>query len=334
MSIILCDRKIHFRSPHVDQPKGYSTHVIDKIRFRGIAGRNGLNGNLTGEEDDIVSIFQGLDPIINTSLGIDETWIWKDSQLSFRHTKTLQELCRDRGRDVDGQALVHDLLDQVIQNWENASFAQKSVPPNPHNWRRRQNRIVDPDSTSDEVTLERIITQTTDGNWWNQIPVDHKLLGVQGHRIIDLVHRDGEFGRDFEVIELKIGDVDTPLSAAVQVLKYGVVYAFYRNRYEEIFSELPQTELLNANRLTLVVLAPWDFYQDFTACDWLARFESSLQEALLHISTTSGLKLPEMGFKFQSFPETFRWSAAMANDQQARKEVLWAVHNRVSVFTR
>ena len=184
------------------------------------------------------------------------------------------------------------------------------------------------------MTLERIITQTTDGNWWNQIPVDHKLLGVQGHRIIDLVHRDGEFGRDFEVIELKIGDVDTPLSAAVQVLKYGVVYAFYRNRYKEIFTEPPQAELLNANRLTLVVLAPWDFYLKFTACDWLARFEKTLQEALLHISTTSGLNLPEMGFKFQSFPKTFTWSADMANNEQARKEVLWAVHNRVPAFTR
>ena len=267
-------------------------------------------------------------------MGIDETWTWNNSQLRFDHKRTLQELCADRGRDVDCQTLVHDLLDQVNQNWENASEAQKSVAPNPNNWRRRQNQLVDPLNPSDEVTLERIVTQTTDGNWWNQIPVDHLLLGVRKAKVIDLVHRDGEFGRDFEVIELKIGDVDTPLSAAVQVLKYGVVYAFYRNRYEEIFSELPQTELLNANRLTLVVLAPWDFYQDFTACDWLARFESSLQEALLHISTTSGLKLPEMGFKFQSFPETFRWSAAMANDQQARKEVLWAVHNRVSVFTR
>ena len=281
-----------------------------------------------------MSIFNGLDAIINSSLGIDESWVWQNSQLDFGHKKTLLELCGDRGRDVDGRMLVHDLLDQVNRNWDGASYDLKSVPPNPHNWRRRQNTKVDPASTSDEVTLERIITQTTDGNWWNQVPVDHLLLGVARAKVIDLVHRDGEGARDFEVIELKIGSADTPLSAASQVLKYGVVYAFYRNRYEELFLEPSITELLNANRLDLIVLAPWDFYQEFATCGWLARFETSMQDALLHISTTSGLNLPRMGFQFQSFPKTFTWSADMANDEQARKEVLWAIHRRAPVFTR
>ena len=281
-----------------------------------------------------MSIFDGLDAIINSSLGIDESWVWQDSQLGFGHKRTLQELCRDRGGDVDGRMLVHSLLDQVNRNWNEASDALKSVPPNPHNWRRRQHPKVDPDSTSDEVTLERVITQTTDGNWWNQVPVDHTLLGVTKAKVIDLIHRDGEGGREFEVIELKTGAADTPLSAAIQVLKYGIVYTFYRNRYEELFMEESTSELLNATRLKLIVLAPWDFYREFATCDWLVRFESSLHDALLHISTTSGLNLPEMSFQFQSFPNDFEWSAEMASREQARKEALWAVHHRTPVFTK
>ncbi len=291
--------------------------------------------HLSGKKDDNVSIFNGLDEIINSFLGIDEAWVWQNSPLNFSHRRTLQELCGNRGRDVEGSKLLKALLDQVNKNWDAAPEALKNVLPNPENWRRRQNPILDPNHPGNEVTLERVITQTTDGNWWNQVPVDHTLIRENGFRMIDLVHRDGDDGRDFEVIELKIGPAYTPLSAAAQVLKYGVVYAFYRSRYARIlFPDAPRPELLNADRLTLIVLAPWEFYQGFTECRWLAGFESSLQKSLLHNSTTSGSNLPKMGFQFQSFPKTFAWSAAMANDEQARKEVLWAVHNRIPVFTR
>ena len=279
-----------------------------------------------------MSIFDGLDAIIDIAVGIDATWVWRRSSLNHSHRRTLQELCGGRGRDFDGQELVHKLLRQVNDNWDRADEALKGVAPNAENWIRRKNLYIDPASTSDEVTLERVITQVTDGNWWNQIPVDHLLLGDDGHKIVDMVHRDGDGGRDFELIELKIGDADTPLSAASQLLKYGIVYAFFRNQYEEYFENPVRTELLNAARLTLNVLAPWDFYQDFAACDWLAEFESKLQDALKHISTTSSLDLPEMDFQFQSFPKSFAWAASMANDEDAQKKVLWAIHHREPVF--
>lgn len=280
-----------------------------------------------------VSIFDGLDAIIDSAVGIDETWLSpRGSRLNHGHKQTLLDICRGNVRDVDGRQLVSNLLDQVNANWDEASEPLKSAPLNPHNWRRRKNHHIDPDSTSDEVTLERIITQVTDGNWWNQIPVDHTLLGVTRAKVIDLVHRDGEGGRDFELIELKIGTADTPLSAAAQLLKYGIVYAFYRNRYKKHFPDKERTELLDAARLTLIVLAPRDFYREFSDCGWLARFESSLQDAWQHISTKSGLDLPVMGFQFQSFPKSFAWSAKRADDEQARKEVLWAVHHREPVF--
>ena len=280
-----------------------------------------------------MSIFDGLDTIIDSSLGIDETWVSnRGSQLDHGHKETLLRLCGGPSRDVDGRMLVHNLLDRVNLNWDQAPIAQRGIAPSPHNWRRLKNPDFDPANPSDEVTLERTITQVTDGNWWNQIPVEESLLGITRGKVVDLVHRDGVGGRDFEIIELKTGSPYTPLSAAGQVLKYGIVYAFFRSRYEEIFMGECISELLNADQLKLIVLSPWDFYRQFATCDWLVRFESSLQDALLHISTTSGLNLPEMGFQFQSFPKSFEWSAAMANDEHARKEALWAVHCREPVF--
>lgn len=280
------------------------------------------------------SIFDGLDEIINRSFGIDQTWIWRGTQLDHMHRKTLQELCKGRGRDVDGPQLVKELLEKVNSNWDQSDEELRGVPPNQNNWRRLENLDLDPNHPGDEVTLERTITQVTDGNWWNQIPVEQALLGIEHGRVVDLVHRDGVGGRDFEIIELKTGNPYTPLSAASQVLKYGIVYAFYRSRLYEIFPGQTETELLNATRLKLIVLAPWGFYRKFATCDWLVQFESSLQDALLHISTNSGLNLPEMSFQFQSFPKDFEWAAEMANSEQGRKEALWAVHHRTPVFTK
>ncbi len=280
-----------------------------------------------------MSIFGGLDAIIDSSLGIDETWVSnRGSQLNHGHKETLLRLCGGPNRDVDGQKLVRNLLNQVNQNWGQTHVAQGRIAPSPHNWRRRMNTDLDPANTSDEVTLERTITQVTDGNWWNQIPVEEALLGITRGRVVDLVHRDGVGGRDFEIIELKTGSPYTPLSAAGQVLKYGIVYAFFRSRYEEIFLEEGRPELMNAALLKLIVLAPWDFYQEFAKCRWLAEFETSLQQALQDILNTPSPNLLEMGFQFQSFPKTFTWLADMANDEQARKEVLWAVHHRIPVF--
>lgn len=280
------------------------------------------------------NIFDGLDEIIDSSFGINETWTWRGSELNHSHKKTLQELCSKRGRAVDGQQLVQDLLGQVNRNWDQSDEGLRIVPPNQNNWRRLKNVGVDPNHPGDEVTLERTITQVTDGNWWNQIPVEQALLGIEHGKVVDLVHRDGVGGRDFEIIELKTGSPYTPLSAASQVLKYGIVYAFYRSRLYEIFEGQIGTEILNADRVKLIVLAPWSFYREFANCDWLIGLERSLHEALFRFSTQPEINLPEMGFQFQSFPHDFEWSAEMAGSAQARKEALWAVHRRMPVFTK
>ena len=282
-----------------------------------------------------VTIFDGLDEIINAALKIDETWTYRGSPIDYADKASLIRLQKGLGqKNVDCGKLIDALFDHVNQTWNNFSGNDRVRRPSFQNWRRVKNPDFDPGSTSDEVVLERTITQVTDGNWWNQIPVDQTLLGVRKGKVIDLVHRDGPEGRDFELVELKTGGKYTPLSATGQVLKYGIVYAFYRSRYREFFDEDPAAELLKSAQITLVVLAPWAFYKPFKKYDWLSQLEVSLDKALQKFAKCSESGLKEMGFKFQTFPNAFTWSAAMANDERARKEVLWAVHNRVPVFTR
>lgn len=288
------------------------------------------------------SIFDGLDEIINSFLGIDETWISsKKSQLRYEHGETLLRLCKGvvpqnvKGvvpQNVNCSELINALFDQVNLTWNTLAPNYTPRPPSPQNWRRQENPYVDPDRSLDEVVLERTITQVTDGNWWNQIPVEQTLLGVRRGKVIDLVHRDGFEGKDIEIIELKTGKY-TPLSATGQVLKYGIAYAFYRSRYKDLFNSEPAAELLKSSRITLVVLAPWKFYKPFENCDWLARLEVSLDKALQKFSKGHENTLPKMGFRFQTFPKDFVWSGT--NDDpstETQKKVLWAIHHREAAF--
>lgn len=280
------------------------------------------------------SIFDGLDEIINSFLGIDETWISGDSRLCYEHKETLLRLCKGVGpQNVNCCKLIDSLFAQVNQTWDTLAPNYPIRPPSTENWRRKKNPKVSSKNLSDEVVLERTIIQETDGNWWNQIPVEQTLLEVRRGKVIDLVHRDGAEGRDFEIIELKTGGGYTPLSATGQVLKYGIVYAFYRSRYRELFNLEPAAELLKSSRITLVVLAPWKFYKPFENCDWLARLEVSLDKALHGFSKGHENTLPKMGFRFQTFPKDFVWSTTKKDsDIETQKKVLWAVHHREAVF--
>ena len=286
------------------------------------------------------SIFDGLDENIDSFFGINETWNYQGDPIDYADKASLIQLCSGFGeQNVNCRDLIDTLFAQVNSTWDSLAPNDFDGHHSPHNWRREKNRYLADHNRSDEVTLERIITRVTDYNWWNQIPVEQTLLGVRKGKVIDLVHRDGTEGKDFEIIELKTGGGYTPLSATGQVLKYGIVYAFYRSRYEKLFNERPAAELLKSSQITLVVLAPWAFYREFENCGWLSRLEVSLNNALYDFSAANADTLPMMGFKFQTFPKDFVWSAENAWDDEAKKwrigaqkEALWAVHHREAVF--
>jgi hypothetical protein len=282
-----------------------------------------------------MTIFDGLDQIIDSYLGIDGNWVQNGIQLHYGHHDSLIQLCQQRP-GVDYAGFIRSLVTRVHLNWDQADQILKENSRPEQNWRRRKKRFLYPRNQDSKVTLERTIAKVTDDNWWNSIPVEQTLLGVWRGEKVDLVHRDGDRDRDLELIELNVGPPKTPLSAAGQLLKYAAIYHFIRSRYEEIFGESRplQLEFLRARQMTFVVLGPWSSYEAFATCTWLADFETSLDFALGIFSTLPGTDLPHWMFRLETFPRDFSWTADMAWDRAGRDRVLWAVNHRERVFER
>lgn len=122
----------------------------------------------------------------------------------------------------------------------------------------------------------------------------------------------------YEFIELKVGS-DHPLRAAIQLLQYAVLNVFARRRYApDLVQRRP---LLRARQITLTVLAPATFYQEYDFA-WL-------EESLDRGAATLGLAAPnlKMSFRFQAFPADFLWPGPESDPgtaMQKRSSVAWA----------
>lgn len=271
------------------------------------------------------SIFSGMDEIADQYLGLDETW--RGQSPRFMHRETLLRLCSGSGADVDGVGLIHELFDQILRNWNMGG--PKAGLPSSQNWRFEKRTDFSIENTSPEVLLERTIAAVVDpDNWANQVPVDSGLLSGSPHWI-DLVFRSGT---EFSLIELKYAS-NTPLSAAFQVLRYGLVYAFFRSHAEVLGVNLDATPLLRASKIQCKVLAPVQFYDSYGPdLKWLSDFEKSIQTGLQRFSLEISEAVPEMTFGFEEFPGDFSWTPETAREIQTQKEVLWAIHHRQPVF--
>ena len=83
-----------------------------------------------------------------------------------------------------------------------------------------------------EKQLEKAIVRDLDEEWTNQMPTASGLVtSGERQRNIDLAHFRGM--REFELIELKV-ESDTPLFAAIEILKNGITYLFSRRHRERL----------------------------------------------------------------------------------------------------
>ena len=98
----------------------------------------------------------------------------------------------------------------------------------------------------------------------------------------------------YDFIELKVKD-STPLYAAMEILKYGLVYALCRKNTRVLQPKHKERLLLQATGIHLRVLAPATYYADFD----LARFEVSLDKGIGAFGAQEGLPF-EMDFKFET----------------------------------
>jgi hypothetical protein len=100
------------------------------------------------------------------------------------------------------------------------------------------------------------------------------------------------------------------LFAALEILEYGALYVFSRVEAKALGYEPGFSDLLEAQRIRLRVLAPRSFYEFKTRggrrpyqLDWLGR---TLQSATRHLAQRIGGGF-HMDFGFDVFPDDFTW---------------------------
>jgi hypothetical protein len=181
---------------------------------------------LSGKADAVSkSILKDVNALIDSALGLNGI----GRAPHHKHETSCRQLTKRPIAGFDAAALIAEIYEKVGENWDHSTYHKKSK----ENWRFESQTLISKNNRSPEVILERAIVNIHCGIWsdaacWvNQVPVASGLVGPDADRSrkIDLVHKCGD--KEFEFIELKVAS-NTPLYAAMEILKYGVVYIFCR----------------------------------------------------------------------------------------------------------
>jgi hypothetical protein len=266
-----------------------------------------------------MSLLDGCDEVVDRHLSINDTWRGKPPR--FKSKSSLNRV--QPGNLPNGRQFIADLYGRMVQKWEGAGCPQYRSR---ENWRFEKRLQFQDVERGPEVPLERTIAALMDDKQCaNQIPVDSGL-GSRA-RYLDLALRDGTA---FEFIELKVAS-DTPLSAAIQVLLYGLTNVFFQAHSRQLETENLRTPLLQATEIHLRVLAPRPFYDEFNLSrSWLSAFEERLGQGVRDFSQSvlAELDVQLADFRFDAFPGSFDWDQTRHADEQHRMELLTAFQDR------
>ncbi|PSH05041.1 MAG: hypothetical protein CXZ00_02470 [Acidobacteria bacterium] len=252
------------------------------------------------------AIFHQVDNLIDRSLGITHIG---SSVPHYRHKSSALGLAR-KPPLFCAQDLFQAILEQLQQNWKDGQLASPRKASG-ENWRWEKKLYISPNNKSVEKRCEKAIAATCGMEWVNQVPTASGLVNGSNekHCNIDLVHRISPI--EYEFIELKYAD-GTPLSAAFEVLKYGLLYVFSRKFHSALGYSLASKPMLAAKTVRLRVLAPASYYSGFQM-SWL---QSEFNAGLTHVTSSEF----EMDFQF----ETMQWPL--------NGDCLAAVASRTSVW--
>ena len=248
------------------------------------------------------SILDGVDSLINTHFFTGERF----TKYRYEHKRSCNVLSAAQPEAFDGTKLIADVYDRIETNLS----LRPDRSPSPENWKIRSEitaKNIQPstENKSAEVTLERAIAQRWPEKWTYQMPVASGLFGSKSdkRRAIDLVCL-GENGC-FDFIELKI-ESNTPLYAAMEILGYGLVYLASRKDSAKNlkYGNGASLPVMNATAISLVVLAPSDYYEKYKL-DWLERGINGGLAALLKDMRVTNL---QMNFCFKKFEDDFKSS--------------------------
>jgi hypothetical protein len=198
--------------------------------------------------------------------------------------------------DFDGTALIGELLARINENW---IATDRPVARSCENWRFAKMLAIDADNRSPEKRLEKAIVLAADDSWANQIPTASGLLDSSGRQCnIDLAKRQSS---EYWLFELKC-ESDHPISSAMQILRYGLLYVFWRDHIDELMRSIERPPLLAATTVHLRVLAPTNYYVVPNAEKPFAWLEGPLSAGIQTVAQERGIA---MDFQFDVLQEAF-----------------------------
>ncbi len=234
----------------------------------------------------------------------------------------------ERGRDsFDIEALVPKLYQEIEQCHTYNSISAE-------NWKLRRNSHFAAKEEEREEVLERRIIQAVEkagrDGWFNKCSTASGVFTRNSGCHIDLIHQIG--ADEFELIELKVAS-DTPLFAAFEILRNGLLYLHARRSLNASYTGKP---LLKAGKIRLMVLAPRAYYiykrrgrtvkPKIYDLRW---FEKALNRGVSAFARNDC----EMTFAFEAFPTWFEWSElAKQRGPIADECLLRAVDDRQAAF--
>jgi hypothetical protein len=209
-------------------------------------------------------IFEGIDDLIDQSLGV----LHIGTKAPHYKNKSAALKLDRKPYSFDAHVLFEKIGARMQKNWSNAhDLNPRSASI--QNWRWEKKLYISENNLSPEKCVEKEIAAFGGEDWVNQVPTASGLLdgSSEKHCNIDLVHRISP--EEFEFIELKY-ECDTPLYAAFEILKYGLLYVFSRRCAEQLGYSADSKPMLGARIVHLKVVAPFSYYSYFRP-DWLQK---------------------------------------------------------------
>jgi hypothetical protein len=234
-------------------------------------------------------IFEGVDTLIDRALRVTDVGNSTEKRYA---TKTSALRLQQKPYGFDASDLCKTILGKIEANWRNG-LAEVDRFGSRENWRLEKQLYISDRNQSPEKQLEKLIVNELGADWVNQVPTASGLINstANKHCNIDLVHILS--AAEYELIELKFGS-DYPLSAAFELLKYGIIYLFSRKVAQQLGYSREEKPLLFADRIHLIVLAPYQYYSGYNV-RWL---EAELSRGLA-MKLIEGA--PAVDFHFEHF---------------------------------
>lgn len=195
--------------------------------------------------------------------------------------------------DYSSKKLLQELVEKIEDNLRKARLSGVPSGKSKLNWRE-----TSPTQVHDKRKLEREFehhlvcagAKNEVWTWWNQMPIASGLVKHRADRTraIDLVCKNSANPLHYRLIELKINrNAGAPLSALIEILRYGLVYYVLRKNRKEIWLNDIQLnqEIFKATLIELYVIAPKNYYKGYNL-GWL---ESSLLNALNEMAKNENL---------------------------------------------